>query len=92
MSGEASIEMLSLLKELSVYRAMDEDYKAGAKGRLEEEAYEEREQRRQEIKQEMQNLAAESNNAPHKDLQVLLAGQPSCNEWNQPNSALDSSL
>src|SRR5271165_5284385 len=33
LSSEASIEMLSLLKELSVYKAMDEDYRAGAKGR-----------------------------------------------------------
>jgi len=52
--------MLTLLKELSVYKAMDEDYKAGAKGRVEAEAYEERERRRQEIKQEMDDLAAES--------------------------------
>ena len=64
MSGEASIEMLSLLKELSVYKAMDADYEVGAKGRLEAEAYEGRERRRQEIMQEMRNLAADSKSSP----------------------------
>jgi hypothetical protein len=64
MSSEASIEMLSLLKELSVYNAMDEDYKAGAKGRIESEACEQRERRRQEIKQEMHSLAVEKRDDP----------------------------
>ena len=62
MSGDASNEMLSLIKELSVYKAMDEEYRAGAKGRLESEAYDEREQRRLKITQEMHNLAAEIKN------------------------------
>lgn len=64
MSSESSNEMLSLLKELSVYKAMDEDYIAGAKDPVEAEAYQERERRRQEIKQEMHDLAAESKNSP----------------------------
>jgi len=62
MSNDASNEMLSLLKELSVYKAMDEEYRAGARGRLESEAYEERERRRLKITQEMHNLAAEKTN------------------------------
>ena len=52
--------MLSLLKELSVYKSMDEDYAAGAKGRVETEAFENRGRRRQAIAQEMQRLAADS--------------------------------
>ncbi len=56
--------MLTLLKELSVYKALDENYKDGLNSRAETEAYEERERRRQEIKQEMQKLAAESKNGP----------------------------
>jgi len=56
--------MLSLLKELSVYRVMEEEYGAGAKGRMESEAYEQRERRRQEIKQEMHGLAAEKKDDP----------------------------
>ncbi|MGO9519000.1 MAG: hypothetical protein ACLPND_18365 [Candidatus Korobacteraceae bacterium] len=54
--------MLTLLKELSVYKALDGDYKAGPNGRAETEAYEERERRRQKIKQEMQELATETKN------------------------------
>jgi hypothetical protein len=62
MSSDASKEMLSLLKELSVYKAMDDDYRAGAGGRLESEAYEDRKRRRLKITQEMHSLAAESKN------------------------------
>jgi hypothetical protein len=64
MSSEASNEMLSLLKELSVYKAMDEEYRAGAKGRIESEARDDRERRRLEIKQEMHDLASKSKNGP----------------------------
>jgi hypothetical protein len=64
MSTEGSEQMLSLLKELSVFKALDEDYQAGPKGSVEIEAHEERERRRLEIKQEMQTLAAESKSDP----------------------------
>ena len=64
MSREGSEQMLSLLKELAVFKDMDQDYRAGPKGRVETEAYGERERRRQEIRQEMQQLAAESKGGP----------------------------
>ncbi len=64
MGNDVSEQMLGLLKELSVYKAMDEDYRAGHKGRVEKEAYDERERRRQEIKRGMQLLAAESKIDP----------------------------
>ena len=64
MSSEGSEQMLGLLKELSVYKAMDEDYRAGSRGPVETQAYGERERRRQEINQEMQELAAESKSDP----------------------------
>jgi hypothetical protein len=64
MSREKSDAMLILLKELSVYKAMDQDYGAGLKSRVDAEAYKERERRRQEIKQEMRNLAAGSKSDP----------------------------
>jgi hypothetical protein len=60
MSSEGSELMLGLLKELSVFKTMDEDYSAGAKDPVETEAYEMRERRRQE----MQTLAAESKSHP----------------------------
>ena len=47
MSREGSEQMLSLLKELAVFKVMDQDYRAGPKGRVETEAYGERERRRQ---------------------------------------------
>jgi hypothetical protein len=64
MSNERSELMLGLLKELSVYKALDKDYRAVPGGREEIQACEERERRRQEIKQEMQELAAESKSHP----------------------------
>jgi hypothetical protein len=60
MSSEGSEQMLGLLKELSVYKAMDEEYAGIAKSEIETEAHKRRERRRQEIRQEMQALAAES--------------------------------
>ena len=64
MSSEGCEKMLGLLKELSVYNAMDEDYGGGTKHPVKTEAYKERERRRQEIKQEMQKLAAENKGHP----------------------------
>jgi len=64
MSCEGSEQMLALLKELSVYKALDGDYNASPEGQAETEAYGERERRRQEIKQEMQDLATESKKSP----------------------------
>ena len=63
MSSDESNGMLNLLKELSVYKTLDEEYITGAKGEVETEAYEERERRRLEIKQEMHTLVAESKSA-----------------------------
>ena len=62
--SERSDAMLIILKELSVYKVMDEDYGAGLKGRVEAKAYKERQRRRQEIKQEIRNLAADSKSDP----------------------------
>ncbi len=64
MSSEASDQMLTLLKELSVYKALDEDYRDGSGNRAETEAYLERERRRHEIAKEMQGLAAEKKTSP----------------------------
>jgi hypothetical protein len=60
MSHQGSDDMLGLLKELSVYKAMDEDYTGGPKGQVEAEAFNQRARRRQEIRQEMHTLAAGS--------------------------------
>jgi hypothetical protein len=56
--------MMTLLKELSVFKAVDEEYRTGSKDRVETEAHDERERRREEVKREMQALAAESKSKP----------------------------
>jgi len=61
MSGNESNQMLNLIKELSVYKTLDEEYLAGAQGSVQAAAYAERRRRRREISQEMQSLAAENN-------------------------------
>jgi hypothetical protein len=64
MSNEGSEQMLGLLKELCVYKTMDEDYAGGARSEAETEAYKRRDRRRQEIREEMQALATESKSDP----------------------------
>ncbi len=64
MSSEASERMLGLLKELSVYKLMDEDDRACPKSQEETDSHQERERRRQEIMQEMRALAAASKADP----------------------------
>jgi hypothetical protein len=66
MSSERSDQMLSLLKELSVYKAMDEDYRGGSGNPAETEAYLARARRRHEIGQEMLSLGAERKIGPPK--------------------------
>jgi len=63
MSSEGSEQMLGLLQELSVFKAMDEEYNSGPQSGVETEAHQRRERRRQEITQEMQTLAAQSKNS-----------------------------
>ena len=63
MSSEASERMLGLLKELSVYKLMDEDDRACPKSQ-ETDSHQERERRRQETMQEMRALAAASKADP----------------------------
>ena len=82
MSSEGSEQTLRLLKELAVFKAMDEDYRAGPKGQAETEACGERERRRQEIKQEMQELAAESKGGPSQTSAVLCDCPPICTNRN----------
>ena len=56
MSSEASERMLGLLKEMSVYKAMDDENANRADSEAGAEAFRNRERRRQEIKLEMHEL------------------------------------
>ncbi len=64
MSSDASDEMMTLLKELSVYKVMDEEYRDGSRNQADIDAHEQRGRRRHEIGQAMQDLAAESKSGP----------------------------
>jgi hypothetical protein len=64
MGNKESEQILALLKELSVYKTMDEEYTSGPKGKAEIEAHNDRERRRQEIRQEIQTLATEKKSTP----------------------------
>lgn len=57
MSGQQSEEMLFLLKELSMLKTLDNEYESGPKSEEEQEAHRLRQQRHEEIGQEMKALA-----------------------------------
>ena len=64
--------MLSLLKELSVFKTLDEEYQAGAKGPTESEAHRERERRRLAIKQRCTSSPPRAKGVFHKGSSGLL--------------------
>jgi len=76
MSSERSDQMLTLLKELSVHKAMDQEYRGGSGNQAETEAYLERKRRRPEITREMLSLAAESKAAPPQAIGRRRHGRP----------------
>lgn len=57
MASVASDEMMTLLKELSIIKEMDEAFADGPKTKEERAAYAERQKRRKEITGEMKLLA-----------------------------------
>jgi hypothetical protein len=57
MAGAESKQVLSLLQELSMLKELDGQYQTGAKTESEQEAHLERQQRHQEIAEEIKALA-----------------------------------
>lgn len=57
MSSPESEEMLVLLKELSMLKALDTEYEAGSKSDADQEAHRLRQQRHKEIGEQMKALA-----------------------------------
>lgn len=57
MSSQQSEEMLFLLKELSMLKTLDTEYESGRKSDEEQEAHRLRQQRHEEIGQEIKALA-----------------------------------
>lgn len=69
MSSHESEQVLALLKELSLLKELDTRYEAGLKPESEREAHRLRQQRHQEIADEIKALAAQKkNDAEQSDL------------------------
>ena len=62
MSSNESEQVLALLKELSLLKELDTRYEAGLKTESELEAHRLRQQRHQEIAEEIKALAAQKKN------------------------------
>jgi hypothetical protein len=59
MSSDKSVQVLTLLKEISVLKELDSEYEAGPKTQVERDAHRERQQRHQGIAEEIKALAEE---------------------------------
>ena len=62
MSSNESEQVLALLKELSLLKELDTRYEAGLKTESEQDAHRLRQQRHQEIAEEIKALAAQKKN------------------------------
>ena len=62
MSSDKSVQVLTLLKEISVLKELDSEYEAGPKTEVERDAHRERQQRHQGIAEEIKALAEEKRN------------------------------
>ena len=62
MGSDKSVQVLTLLKEISVLRELDSEYEAGPKTQVERHAHRQREQRHRGITEEIKALAEEKKN------------------------------
>jgi hypothetical protein len=62
MGSDESVQVLTLLKEISVLKGLDSEYEAGPKTQFEHDAHRQRQQRHQEIGEEIKALAEQKKN------------------------------
>jgi hypothetical protein len=62
MGGNESVQVLTLLKELSVLKELDSEYETGSKTEPERETHRLRQQKHQEIAEEIKALAKQKKN------------------------------
>ena len=62
MGSDKSVQMLTLLKEISVLKELDSAYEAGPKTQGEQNAHQQRQERHQGIAEEIKALAKEKKN------------------------------
>jgi hypothetical protein len=70
MGSDKSVYVLTLLKEKSVLKELDNEYEAGTKTQVERDAHQERQQRHQGIANEIKALAGEKK---HDEQQAELS-------------------
>ena len=68
MGSDESVQMLTLLKEISVLKELDSEYEAGLKTQFEQDAHRQRHQRHQEIAEEIKALAERKKNDEQSSL------------------------
>jgi hypothetical protein len=66
MDSDKSVQVLTLLKEMSVLKELDSEYEAGSKTQVERDAHRQRQQRHQGIAEEIKALAEEKKNDEQK--------------------------
>jgi hypothetical protein len=68
MASDESVQVLTLLKEISVLKEFDSEYQAGPKTQFEQDAHRQRQQRHQEIAGEIKALAEHKRNDEQSSL------------------------
>jgi len=62
MGSDDSVQVLTLLKEISVLKELDSEYEAGPKTQFDQDTHRQRQQRHQEIGEEIKALAEQKKN------------------------------
>jgi hypothetical protein len=62
MGSDKSVQVLTLLKEISVLKELDSEYETGPKTQVEQNAHQQRQERHQGIAEEIKALAKEKKN------------------------------
>ena len=68
MGSDESVQVLTLLKEISVLKELDSEYEAGLKTQCEQDAHRQRQHRHQEIGGEIKALAEQKKNNEQSSL------------------------
>jgi hypothetical protein len=68
MGSDESVQVLTLLKEISVLEQLDSEYEAGLKTQFERDAHRQRQQRHRGIAEEIKALAEEKKNDEQQSL------------------------
>jgi hypothetical protein len=68
MGSDESVQVLTLLKEISVLKELDSEYEAGPKTQSQRDAHRQRQQRHQEIAEDIKALAEQKKNGEQSSL------------------------